>query len=257
MVTSSGRESAFILRIIWPRCALTVISLMPSSPPTCLSDRPETTNAITSRSRGVSDALGRGRDRNVCADANVSGCQPAALIAQSHDHIGCAVGVANRSPRRLARAGEVWRISGQHPQTRAGVVELLKCLTAVFDEWVVDEVDVTRRCQSNDETRNAAQDRACIEVTCASCGFCPLVLHGKFLLQRVIGFRQLSRPFRDDVVELFADSLLFAHGALLTAYRRQPAFLSKVPNSRRPELVVHPSWHLDAYRMRQAADHRP
>src|SRR4029077_18456394 len=52
MVTSSGRESAFILRIIWPRCALTVISLMPSSPPPCLFNSPATTNAITSRSRG-------------------------------------------------------------------------------------------------------------------------------------------------------------------------------------------------------------
>jgi two-component sensor histidine kinase len=50
------QESAFILRITWPRCALTVISLMPSSPPTCLFSSPDTTSAITSRSRDVSDA---------------------------------------------------------------------------------------------------------------------------------------------------------------------------------------------------------
>src|SRR5207244_9975150 len=31
---------------------------------------------------------------------------PAEESAQSHDHIGCAVGVANRSPRCLARAVE-------------------------------------------------------------------------------------------------------------------------------------------------------
>src|SRR5436190_7152216 len=150
---------------------------MPSSPPTCLFSRPETTNASTSRSRGVSDAyalrstrsseswrtavrlrsmappmassstsfvngfvrnstapafiactvmgtspwpvmkmigmsvrsascfcsssplspgsvtsstrqqgtVGRGRDRNANADANVSGCQPAALMNSSSD----------------------------------------------------------------------------------------------------------------------------------------------------------------------------
>ena len=51
-----GSESAFILRITWPRCAFTVISLMPSSPPTCLFSSPDTTSAITSRSRRVSDA---------------------------------------------------------------------------------------------------------------------------------------------------------------------------------------------------------
>ena len=56
MFTSSASESAFIFRIILPRCAFTVISLMPRSLPTCLCNRPETTNAMTSRSRGVSDA---------------------------------------------------------------------------------------------------------------------------------------------------------------------------------------------------------
>jgi hypothetical protein len=43
--TAKGRRSAF-----------TVISLMPSSLPTCLFNRPETTNAITCRWRQVSDA---------------------------------------------------------------------------------------------------------------------------------------------------------------------------------------------------------
>jgi len=51
IVTNSGSESAFIFRITWPLWALTVISLMPSSPPTCLFNSPETTSAITSRSR--------------------------------------------------------------------------------------------------------------------------------------------------------------------------------------------------------------
>ena len=52
IVTRSGSESAFILRIIWPRCAFTVISLIPSSPPTCLFSKPETTSPMTWRSRG-------------------------------------------------------------------------------------------------------------------------------------------------------------------------------------------------------------
>ena len=119
------------------------------------------------------------------------------------------------------------------------LLQFLECPTAVFDEWVVDEVDVTRRCQNSDQARNAGQDQSCIVVACAPCCFCPLTFHGKFLLQRFIGFGQFSRPFRDALVELLSDSLLFAHGALLNAYRRQPAFLSKVANSRRPELVVH------------------
>jgi hypothetical protein len=43
------------IRMTLPRCAFTVISLMPSSPPTCLFSSPDTTNVITSRSREVSD----------------------------------------------------------------------------------------------------------------------------------------------------------------------------------------------------------
>src|SRR6266851_944595 len=54
--TRSARESAFIFRITLPRCAFTVISLMPSSPPTCLFSKPETTNAMTSRSRRLREA---------------------------------------------------------------------------------------------------------------------------------------------------------------------------------------------------------
>ena len=53
--TRSHSESAFILRMSLPRCALTVISLMPNSPPTCLFIRPEMTRAITSRSRGLNN----------------------------------------------------------------------------------------------------------------------------------------------------------------------------------------------------------
>src|SRR5690606_38409314 len=54
--TRSGSEPARIFRITLPRWAFTVISLMPSSPPTCLFSRPATTSAITCRSREVSDA---------------------------------------------------------------------------------------------------------------------------------------------------------------------------------------------------------
>jgi NAD(P)-dependent dehydrogenase (short-subunit alcohol dehydrogenase family) len=53
--------------------------------------------------------------------------------------------------------------------------------------------------------------------------------------------RQSSRSLRDARVDLLGDSLLFAHGALLNAYRRHPACLDKAAHSRRPELVVHPS----------------
>jgi hypothetical protein len=53
MLTNSARDSAFIFRIRLPRCAFTVISLIPNSPPTCLFGKPTTTNAITSRSRAV------------------------------------------------------------------------------------------------------------------------------------------------------------------------------------------------------------
>src|SRR5579864_354127 len=55
-LTSSARESTFIFRITLPRCALTVISLIPSSPPTCLFNKPDTTRAITCCSRAVSEA---------------------------------------------------------------------------------------------------------------------------------------------------------------------------------------------------------
>src|SRR5579862_3503792 len=56
ILTKSATELAFIFCITWPRCAFTVLSVMPSSTATCLFNRPETTNAMTSRSRGVSEA---------------------------------------------------------------------------------------------------------------------------------------------------------------------------------------------------------
>lgn len=40
MFTKLGNDAAFILRITLPRCALTVISLMSSSLPTCLFNIP-------------------------------------------------------------------------------------------------------------------------------------------------------------------------------------------------------------------------
>ncbi len=45
MFTNAGSDAAFILRITWPRWAFTVISLIPSSPPTCLFKSPETTSS--------------------------------------------------------------------------------------------------------------------------------------------------------------------------------------------------------------------
>jgi len=44
--TKSAKEWAFIFCITLPRCAFTVISLMPSSLPTCLFNRPATTKAM-------------------------------------------------------------------------------------------------------------------------------------------------------------------------------------------------------------------
>jgi len=43
MVTRFRSELAFIFRITWPLRAFTVISLMPSSPPTCLFKSPRVT----------------------------------------------------------------------------------------------------------------------------------------------------------------------------------------------------------------------
>jgi len=54
-ITSSAREVASILRIAFPRWIFTVISLMPTKAAICLFNSPETTNCMTSRSRGVSE----------------------------------------------------------------------------------------------------------------------------------------------------------------------------------------------------------
>ncbi len=51
MFTSAARVRTFILRMTLPRCAFTVISLIPTSPATCLFKRPETTRDMTWRSR--------------------------------------------------------------------------------------------------------------------------------------------------------------------------------------------------------------
>ena len=64
MVTRSGSESAFILRMTWPLCALTVISTDAELAADLLFNSPETTSAITSRSRGVSDAWHSRRTRS-------------------------------------------------------------------------------------------------------------------------------------------------------------------------------------------------
>jgi len=51
--TSSTNDFARIFCMTLPRCIFTVISLVPSSPATCLFNRPRMTRLITSRSRGV------------------------------------------------------------------------------------------------------------------------------------------------------------------------------------------------------------
>src|ERR1700724_3631576 len=56
ILTKSASDSACILRITCPRWIFTVISLVPSSNAICLLSMPETTRAMTSRSRGVSDS---------------------------------------------------------------------------------------------------------------------------------------------------------------------------------------------------------
>src|ERR1700734_2965019 len=55
ILTRSAIESAFIFSMTLPRCAFTVISVMPSSLPTSLFGLPAATKAITWRSRPVSD----------------------------------------------------------------------------------------------------------------------------------------------------------------------------------------------------------
>src|SRR5436309_4631720 len=74
--TRSATDPAFILRITLPRWAFTVISLMPSSPPTCLFNFPETTNVMTSRSRRLSDPW---RSRS----SRISASWPSALRLRS------------------------------------------------------------------------------------------------------------------------------------------------------------------------------
>src|SRR5207247_7729383 len=136
----------------------------------------------------------------------------------------------------LEHAREIIRV---HRIAGSPVLQLLQRPTAVFDEGVVDEVDVTGRCQTRDKARNTGQDQLGATLVDALGGLYPLTLRRKFLPQRVIGCGQLARPFRDELDELLVDSRLFAHGALLTAYR------------------WHPSGHLSTHSMRHAADHRP
>ncbi len=101
------------------------------------------------------------------------------------------------------------------------LLQFLQCPAAVFDDFVVDGVDATRRRQDGDHTGHAGRDHARIEVVCAPCGLCPLTFHDKFLLQRFIGFGEFSRPFSDEWIALLADSRLFGHG--VTPVRLQHA----------------------------------
>src|SRR5467141_2726361 len=55
ILTRSASERACIFFITWPRCTLTVISLVPSSAAACLLSNPATTRPITACSRGVRD----------------------------------------------------------------------------------------------------------------------------------------------------------------------------------------------------------
>ncbi len=61
-----GKRVCLHFRITWPRCILTVASLVPSWPAICLFRRPRTTSPITSCSRGLSDSY-RSRVSAACA----------------------------------------------------------------------------------------------------------------------------------------------------------------------------------------------
>src|SRR5580698_6452049 len=54
ILTRSANDSAFIFCMTRPRCALTVISLIPNSPATCLLSMPVTTRVMTCCSLGDS-----------------------------------------------------------------------------------------------------------------------------------------------------------------------------------------------------------
>src|SRR5205814_1617261 len=87
MVTNSGRESAFIACTLigtspWP--VMKMIGMSVRSTSRCCSSSPLSPGSVTSSTR-QHGTVGRGRDWNSRADANVSGCQPAALIKSSSE----------------------------------------------------------------------------------------------------------------------------------------------------------------------------
>src|SRR2546429_8580272 len=97
--TSSGSESAIIFCITLPRWAFTVISLMPSSPPTCLFNRPETTR---------STALGYDKRTG-------GGSAPCVLLATHREpHEGQGAGEVPCEPARY-RAHESLEVARQRP----------------------------------------------------------------------------------------------------------------------------------------------
>src|SRR5258707_13718787 len=111
ILTRSAREPAFIFRITLPRCVFTVISLVPSSAPTCLFKKPETTNAMSSRSRRVSEAYPL---RSACISASL----PSAARLHS---MACRMAFTNTSSpngfvkNSTAPAFMAWTVIGTSP----------------------------------------------------------------------------------------------------------------------------------------------
>src|SRR6266568_3882640 len=78
MRSNSTTDSARILCMAWPRCILTVTSVVPNSLAICLFNIPAITNCITSRSRGVRESY---RRRSSAALARCSHAAPSVLSA--------------------------------------------------------------------------------------------------------------------------------------------------------------------------------
>ena len=97
-------------------CAFTVISLMPSSPPTCLFNSPETTNAMTWRSRGVSDCSSSSSARassesrrsatRLRSMAPLNGLQQHVVLERLGQKLDCARFHRLHTHRHVAMAGD-------------------------------------------------------------------------------------------------------------------------------------------------------
>ena len=87
----------------WP--VMKMIGMSVRSASCCCSSRPLSPGSVTSSTRQLGTAA-RGRDRNSCADANVSGCQPALLDQQLQRFAHRDVVVDDEDDRRDVRHGD-------------------------------------------------------------------------------------------------------------------------------------------------------